>query len=156
MVCPTMAKGIERLSPRAVATAKCPPGRSARFLADGGGLYVRIGAHGSRSWIFRYMIAGKSRDMGLGPLHPVSLAEARAAARVQRSLRHAGQDPIEARSADKLGRRADAAKSRTFAEAAEAYIRAQETGWSVKHAGEWRVTLDKYTNPIFGGLAVAS
>ena len=58
------------------------------------------------------MITGKSHDMGLGPLHTVSLAEARAAARVQR-LRHAGQDPIEARSAEKLVRRAVAAKTQT-------------------------------------------
>jgi integrase len=151
-----MAKGIERLSPRAVATAKCPPGKSARFLADGGGLYLRVGAAGSRSWIFRYMIAGKSHDMGLGPLHTVSLAEARSAARAQRSLRHAGQDPIEARSANKLARRAAAAKTQTFADAAEAYIRAQEKGWSAKHANEWRVTIDKYISPVFGKLAVAA
>jgi integrase len=148
-----MAKGIERLSPRAALTAKCPPGKSARFLADGGGLYLRVGSSGSRSWIFRYMIAGKSHDMGLGPLHTVSLAEARAAALAQRSLRHAGQDPIEARSADKLARRANAAKTQTFADAAAAYIRAQEPGWSAKHANEWRVTLDKYVNPIFGAVA---
>ena len=102
------------------------------------------------------MIAGKSRDMGLGPLHTVSLADARDAARVQRRLRHAGQDPIEARSADKLTRRADAAKTQTFTEAAEAYIRAQETGWSAKHANEWRVTLGNHVYPVFGELAVAA
>jgi integrase len=151
-----MAKGIERLSPRAVATAKCPPGKSARFLADGGGLYLRVGFSGSKSWIYRYMIAGKSRDMGLGPLHTVGLAEARSAAREQRRLRHAGQDPIEARSADKLARRANVTQTQTFADAAAAYIRSQETGWSAKHANEWRVTLDKYANPIFGELAVAA
>jgi integrase len=139
-----------------MATAKCPPGKRARFLSDGGGLYLRIGSSGSRSWIFRYMIAGKSHDMGLGPLHTVSLAEARSAARAQRSLRHAGQDPIEARSASRLARRAKAAKTQTFADAGAAYIRAQETGWSTKHAHEWRVTLDKYVNPTFGKLAVAA
>jgi hypothetical protein len=64
-VCLTMAKGIERLSAREVATAKCPPGRSARFLSDGGGLYLRVSGSGSRSWIFRYMNAGKSHDMKL-------------------------------------------------------------------------------------------
>src|SRR5260370_31471413 len=102
------------------------------------------------------MIAGKWHDMGVGPLHTVSLAEARSAAHAQRRLRHAGQDPIEARSTDKLARRADAAKTQTFADAAEASIRAQEPGWSVKHANEWRVTLDKYVNPTFGKLAVAA
>src|SRR5215472_12452382 len=151
-----MAKGIERLSPRVVAVAKCPPGKSAKFLSDGGGLYLRVGSSGSRSWIFRYMTAGKSHDMGLGPLHTVSLAEARAAARAQRSLRHVGQDPIEARAAEKLVRRAAAAKTQTFADAAEAYIRVQETGWSGKHANEWRITLDKYVHPTFGNLAVAA
>src|SRR5215471_5641571 len=151
-----MTKGIERLSPRAVATAKCPPGRSARFLADGGGLYLRIGARGSRSWIFRYMIARKSHDMGLGPLHTVSLAEARSAARAQRKLRLTGQDPIEVRSAERLARRAGAAKTQTFADAAAAYIRAQEPGWTTRHANEWRSTLDRYVDPIFGKLAVAA
>jgi integrase len=102
------------------------------------------------------MLAGKSHDMGLGPLHTVGLAEARAAALAQRKLLHAGQDPITARSADKLARRADAAKTQTFADAAEAYIRAQEKGWSAKHANEWRVTIDKYINPIVGKLAVAA
>ena len=153
---PTMAKGIERLSARAVATAKCPPATSARFLADGGGLYLQVGANGSRSWIFRYMLAGKSHDMGLGPLHTITLADARAAAQGQRKLLHAGQDPIAARSAGKLARRTDAAKTQTFADAAEAYIRAQEKGWSAKHAGEWRITLDKYVNPIFGKLPVTA
>jgi integrase len=102
------------------------------------------------------MLAGKSHDMGLGPLHTVGLAEARAAALTQRKLRHAGQDPIEARSADKLARRAEVAKTQTFAEAAETYVRSQEKGWSAKHANEWRVTLGKYVYPTLGELAVAA
>jgi integrase len=102
------------------------------------------------------MLAGKSHDMGLGPLHTISLADARATAQAQRKLLHAGQDPIAARSAGKLARRTDAAKTQTFADAAETYIRAQEKGWSAKHAGEWRITLDKHVNPIFGKLAVAA
>jgi integrase len=102
------------------------------------------------------MIAGKSHDMGLGPLHTVGLAEARSAAREQRRLRHAGQDPIAARSADKLTRRANAARTQTFADGATAYIRAQEPGWTSKHASEWRSTLDKYALSIFGNLPVAT
>jgi integrase len=151
-----MATGIERLSARSVTTAKCPPGKVARFLADGGGLYLRVGATGSRSWIFRYRLSGKSHDMGLGSLHTVTLAEARAAAVEQRKLRRTGRDPIETQSAEKLARRAAAAKTRTFADAAEAYIRAQETGWTAKHAREWRSTIGKYVNPTFGELSVAA
>jgi hypothetical protein len=35
---------------------------------DGGGLTLQITPMGAKSWLFRYMIAGKSFGMGLGPL----------------------------------------------------------------------------------------
>lgn len=44
---------------------------------DGGGLYLQITPSGGKSWIFRYHTAGRERQMGLGPLEFVSLAEAR-------------------------------------------------------------------------------
>jgi hypothetical protein len=47
------------------------------MYADGLGLYLKIRPGNSKSWIFRYRIDGKLRDMGLGPLHTVSLARAR-------------------------------------------------------------------------------
>jgi hypothetical protein len=47
------------------------------YYADGGGLYLQISTSGSRSWIFRFTIAGRSREMGLGPLSLVSLATVR-------------------------------------------------------------------------------
>ena len=48
--------------------------------ADGGGLYLRVQSGGARSWLFRSMVAGKVRDIGLGPASGVgalSLADAR-------------------------------------------------------------------------------
>lgn len=47
------------------------------MYADGLGLYLKVRAGNSRSWIFRYRTGGKLRNMGLGPFHTVSLAEAR-------------------------------------------------------------------------------
>jgi len=35
-----------------------------------------ISASGSKSWIFRFSNGGKRREMGLGPLHTISLAMA--------------------------------------------------------------------------------
>ena len=61
---------------------------------------------------------------------------------------------LKARSAERLARRAPAAKTQTFADAA--YIRAQEPGWTTRHASEWRSTLDRYVDRIFGNLAVAA
>jgi Arm DNA-binding domain len=60
------------------------------MYADGGGLYLRIGESGTKGWIFRFGENGKLHDMGLGPLHTISLAEARELATECRKLRLAG------------------------------------------------------------------
>ncbi|PAU89555.1 hypothetical protein CK507_01370 [Pseudomonas sp. WN033] len=44
---------------------------------DGNGLYFKVTKTGSTSWIFRYKINYKSRDMGQGPYPAVGLADAR-------------------------------------------------------------------------------
>ena len=36
------------------------PGRH----VDGGGLHLLVKKSGARSWVFRYMLKGKSRDLG--------------------------------------------------------------------------------------------
>ena len=46
--------------------------------SDGLGLYLLIPRPGEKFWTFRYMRAGKARQCGLGPLHSVSLVQARA------------------------------------------------------------------------------
>ena len=62
---------------------------------DGYGLYLQINANGKKSWIFRYEIRGRERYMGLGPLHQVSLLQAREAARELRYCLVNGDDPLE-------------------------------------------------------------
>jgi hypothetical protein len=59
------------LSVRKVQTAK--PGRH----SDGRGLMLLVKASGARSWVLRYQLKGRRRDMGLGPYPEVTLAEAR-------------------------------------------------------------------------------
>lgn len=34
--------------------------------ADGNGLYLYVKPGGTKSWIFRYQLAGRRREMGLG------------------------------------------------------------------------------------------
>jgi hypothetical protein len=53
---------------------------------DGSGLYLVVGDKGSRSWVYRYRFAGRSRDMGLGSLHDVVLSQARRLATKQGTL----------------------------------------------------------------------
>jgi hypothetical protein len=68
-----------KLSAVEVAKAKGPA-----VLHDGGGLYLRVSATGAKSWVFRFQLDGKRRDMGLGPYPDISLAEARGKASAHR------------------------------------------------------------------------
>jgi integrase len=125
------------------------------MYADGGGLYLLVGRTASKSWIFRYRQDGRLRDMGLGPLHTVSLGEAREAALACRKLRREGGDPIGARRAKRLQEKLERATAITFRQCAEAYIAAHRADWkNPKHAAQWPSTLSAYVYPIFGELPV--
>ncbi len=119
--------------------------------ADGGNLYLRIAGPGSGKWTFRYMVAGKAREMGLGSPGSVSLAEARDAAQEARKLLRAGVDPIDRkRTANVIGRR------HTFAEVAGLYIDSHEAGWrNTKHQAQWPSTLARHVFPSMGTIPVA-
>src|SRR5215813_9358109 len=103
-----MVRSMGRLS--AVALPKLKSG----MHSDGGGLYLQVTRGGARTWIYRFMLHGRAREMGLGPLHIVTLAEAREKARECRRLRHDGIDPIEARRAQRAAERLAAATAMTF------------------------------------------
>ncbi len=148
-------RGLERLSALAVTKTKAP-GR----YADGGGLYLQVGVGSARSWIFRYAaLDGRKidREMGLGPTHTVSLADARARAADARKLRLDGVDPIAARKAARDQLKADTAKAITFKQGAVSYIKANRAGWgSKKHASLWENSLATYAEPVLGHLPIAA
>jgi integrase len=113
--------------------------------------------HKARSWLFRYSLAGKSREMGLGPLHTLGLAEARAKARELRKQVLDGEDPIAARNTRRQIATVEAATGMTFQACAEGYIAAHQAGWkNPKHAAQWPSTLATYVYPTFGTLPVAA
>jgi len=130
-----------------------PPG----FLHDGGGLYLQITDTDARSWVYRFAVAGRRRDMGLGPFPAVTLAAARRAATDARALVKAGQDPISARDADRARQRLQEARGVTWDQAVEQFIAAHEKTWrNAKHRQQWRNTLATYAGPVLGGLSVAA
>ena len=53
-----MVRGINRLSARAVDAAKEPG-----LVADGGGLYLQVARSGAKSWIWKFMLNGRSRSL---------------------------------------------------------------------------------------------
>jgi integrase len=147
-----MARRIGKLSAVAVTQTK-----KRGYYSDGGGLFLQVGPTGAKSWVFRFRQAGRLREMGLGPLHTVRLAEAREKALDCRKARLEGRDPIEARRTERMAARTDAAKAMTFKECAEAYITSHRTGWrNPKHASQWGATLETYVYPHFGALPVAA
>ena len=125
------------------------------MYADGGGLYLQVSGSGAKSWIYRFMLAGRARAMGLGSLSALGLADARTKAAECRRLRSEGLDPIKARQAARTDDRVAAAKAVTFTSAADQFIASHKAGWrNPKHIDQWTNTLVTYAGPVFGDLPV--
>ena len=134
-----MQRTYRRLT--AAQVAKLAAQRSPGMYPDGDGLYLAISNTGVPSWSFRYMVAGRAREMGLGPLRDVSLSQARQLAYEARQLKRQGIDPLEARREKRQGAALAKAKSVSFGKCAEAYIIAHRPSWkSAKHARQWTQT----------------
>jgi integrase len=145
-----MARKLERLTALTARRAEKPG-----YYPDGGGLYLHVTKSKSKSWAFRFMLAGRAREMGLGPYPDVELYEARGKALEARKLRREGFDPIERRKAARVAARLEAAKSLTFRRCAEDYIASHRKGWRTeKQAVLWTSTLASYVEPVFGDLPV--
>ena len=105
------------------------------MYGDGGGLWLQVSGKGGKSWVFRYTLKGRSREMGLGPVSTFTLAEARDKALTCRKLCYEGIDPIEVRREQRQYAAVEAAKAITFRACAEGYIEAHKVGWrNEKHA----------------------
>jgi integrase len=141
-----------KLSPLKVARLK-QPGR----YGDGHGLWLQVSEQGSKAWLFRFMRDGKARQMGLGPLHTVSLQEARSRARQARQVLLDGLDPIDVKHERRTAARLDKARALSFKQCADDYIGAHAGAWrSSKHKAQWSATLDAYAHPLIGALPVAA
>jgi integrase len=126
------------------------------LYADGGNLYLQVSAWKTRSWCFRYMIDGKARKAGLGPVDLVSLAEARDKAHEFRRMLLDGVDPIEKRNGERMAKRIGDARGVTFKQCAERYIAAHRAGWrNATHAKQWETTIAS-TDAVLGSLPVSA
>lgn len=127
-----MARSIDRLTFRQVMAISKPG-----LHADGGGLYLRVDAGGAKRWAFLFRWRGQRKEMGIGPILDVSLAEAREEAALARRLVRAGTNPIDER------RRQRAAENlHTFGEFADQLVDDLAPEWrSPAHIRQWRTTL---------------
>ena len=101
------------------------------WLADGGGLYLRIRKNGSKSWVFRNIKFGKRTDISLGSVNTITLPMAREIAAECRLA------ALEGRSIKAVLKRDD--KPKTFLDAAIAITQRRKASWkSDKTAIKWR------------------
>ena len=145
-------KSRRGISPRDGAEVKCEAGRQASLRvpgADGGdGLYLYVQPTGTRSWIQRLVIRGRKRELGLGSVALVSLAEAREQALANRKLARTGGDP--------LAEKRRSVGIPTFAEAARRVVEQKRAGWRSRAQGhDWMLTFERYAFPRVGKLPVS-
>src|SRR6516164_2513266 len=136
-----MARAKHLLSARQV-TALLKRGVRRRY-ADGGSLYLQVSGSDRGSWVFMWKTGGrkgKQRLLGLGPVHDVSLKEARDLAEACRRALRQGRDPRTVL--------AEASGEMTFDAAARELIDSMAPSWrNAKHRAQWRMTLLSETPP---------
>ena len=116
---------------------------------DGDNLWLVIGPTGRKRWEFRYTVAGRSREMGLGPEEGKSLEQARIEAFHLRQKVRAGLDPLS----DKVEKKP---RPTLFEQVADQCITSQKAGWSnAKSEAQWRSSLKTYAYPVLGKMSVA-
>jgi len=145
MVVINSAKGVEAVS---------KPG----YHRCGQGLYLQVSKQGTKSWLYRYKspITQKQREMGLGSLNFVGLAEARQLAISQKRLVIDGKDPIEERKRSRVEQQLSQARNLSFEDVALACITSKSHEWkNAKHAQQWKNTLATYAFPVIGHLPIS-
>ena len=118
-------------------------------MGDGGGLYLRVKASGSKSWSFVWKHGGKRtesgnivpNEIGLGPYPAITLADARKKAAKYRELVANGGNPKTAKAKT---------SEPTFEECVGLFLDSMESQWrNPKHRAQWRMTLgESYCKPI--------
>jgi integrase len=132
-----------------------------RYLTGGvPGLYVQVSlgvdGHPRRSFVYRYKIAGRAREAGLGSYPATSLSEARARAREAATLRSKGIDPLAAKATAK----AEAAVVKaTFEQAASMLLKhliqqRADTKFPGRTARRWQNGFAHHVFPKIGKLDV--
>ena len=126
-----------KLTVRGVGAAK------AGKYGDGSGLYLFVTENGAKRWVFRYKRNGAStsREMGLGSVADVGLAEAREKAANARKAVREGRDPIAERTRT--------SNVPNFGELASEVHESRSTGFrNKKHAAQWISTLRTDAAPM--------
>jgi len=123
---------------------------------DGEGLRLSVQKSGRKSWVFRFQINGRRREMGLGSYPQVSLKDARLACSGYRIQLKSGIDPLAARDAERAAlnetQRRKEASQHSFETISREYFAAHSTGWSESWRKGWIRKLEIYVFDLIGKL----
>ena len=133
---------------QALSAAFCRTVAEAGRYCDGNGLYLHVDVSGTRRWVQRLVIRGRSCTLGLGSYKLVSLAEARELALANRKVARSGGDP--------LANTRPAKGVPTFEEAAEKVIAIHSEIWKhpEKTKRQWRGCLRDHAYTRIGGRSL--
>ena len=119
------------------------------------GLLLQVKPSGARSWIFRTMVAGKRRNIGLGGFPDVTLSQAREKAREMREKIREGIDPVEHSKAVQRALKAAQMANITFADAMSKYIAMKSKEFkNPRQEQQWTNSLTTYALPHIGKVPV--
>jgi hypothetical protein len=133
-----LPRRVERPLTDSRVKAIIEPGR----YFDGGGLILLVKEAGTKSWVYRFTLNNRRREMGLGSFPNVSLARARQRRNEALQVLLDNKDPIAERSTKDVP---------SFAQAVEQFLSERRDEWrNEKHKAQWITTLSTYCKPITG------
>lgn len=145
----------DRVLKSRIAEAVAKTGSQSIRVNDG--LYMQVSKGGSTSWLFRFQLNGRRREMGLGSYPEISMLKAREASEDARRLVAQKIDPITARDIANAAAAARQSEVLTFKTFALDYIDSHKAGWSnAKHVQQWTNTLTTYAFPVIGDKPLAA
>lgn len=113
------------------------------------GLNLNIKRKGGKYWVFRYLYAGKRRDLSLGSYPEITLKEARKRATACRIELMQGVRPTAYwRSAEPV-----VTDKPIFRDYAKECIEGKKAEWkNDKHTYQWFRTIEVFANPVIGNM----
>ena len=126
--------------------------KKAGNYADGNGLRLKVSKASRKSWLFRYRIKGREREMGLGTYPTRSLKDARIEAVRLRKQVLDGIDPLEERGRE----RRQAREALSFKQCTHQFHEMKSAEWgSEVYTRNWIDSMKQHAFPVLGRLPVA-
>ena len=138
-----MAKDTDKLSDRAIKTARLPAGKNRMKMADGRGLYLMVTVK-TKVWRMDYRFAGKRNTLTFGRYPDLSLKGARAMRRDALNKIAMGIDPALEKKAHKQS------ETGSFEAIAREWFASREKGWKPSHAEAVISRLERNVFPWLG------